>query len=101
MEKKDLFTAGIFYTAVLALLFTGINTLLNAKIDPLKYSLNTKIELLEKNQERFEAEQKEIKAEQKEIRADVEGIRADVEGIRADVKEIKDFLLSGKTASVK
>lgn len=80
MEKKDLFTAGIFYTAVLALLFTGINTLLNAKIDPLRDSLNIRIESLEKNQVRMEEEQKEI---------------------RADVKEIKDLLLSGKTASVK
>ncbi len=80
METKNLFTAGIFYTAVLALLFTGITIILNAKIDPLKESLNVRIALLEKNQARIEEEQKEMKA---------------------DIKEIKELLLSGKTALIK
>ena len=46
-----LFIAGIFLIGFLALLLTGFNTLLNAKIEPLK-----------DNQARFDSELKEIKA---------------------------------------
>ena len=45
-----LFTAGIFFIGFLALLLTGFNSLLNAKIEPLK-----------ENQARFDGELKEIK----------------------------------------
>ena len=51
MDIGTLFTAGIFLVSFLALLLGGFNSLLNAKIEPLK-----------KNQDRFEAELKEIKA---------------------------------------
>ena len=49
-ELGPLFTAGIFFVGFLALLLTGFNMLLNAKIEP----VNTKIEHVKENQVRFE-----------------------------------------------
>ncbi len=66
-----LFIAGIFLIGFLALLLTGFNTLLNAKIEPLKDSFDAKIEPLKDNQARFDSELKEIKAKLDQLLAKV------------------------------
>ena len=58
MKLTELFTAGIFYTAVLAFLLTGFNALLSAKITP----INDQV--------------KELKTEQKEINKSIKALNA-------------------------
>ncbi len=91
MEKKELFTVLGFIILYTGFIFGGFNTLLNAKIDPLKETFNAKMESL---QTRVESEIKFIKVAQKEMKV------AQKE-MKEDIKEIKNFLLSGKTASTK
>lgn len=58
MEKKDLFIAGIFYTAVLALLLASFNALLSAKIDPLEKNqvrMETRMDRMETRMDRIES----------------------------------------------
>ena len=60
-ELSPLFTVGIFFVGFFALLLAGFNSMLNAKIEPLKENqvqfeerLNAKIEPLKENQAQFE-----------------------------------------------
>ena len=76
-ELPLLLTAGIFLLAFLAFLLSGVNALLNAKIEPLK-----------DNQVRLEVEIKEIKSEQKEIMAEQKEIMAEQKEITAKLDQL-------------
>lgn len=63
---SPLFTAGIFFVAVLALLLQGMKAMLNASIEPIKEQLSR----LEKGQEKIENELKaDIKALKKAVQS--------------------------------
>ncbi len=64
MELTLLFTAGIFLIGFLALLLTGMNTILNAKIEPLK-----------DNQARFDQRLTKLEAGQTKLSADIAEIK--------------------------
>ena len=63
-EFTPLFVAGIFFIGFLALLLTGFNSLLDAKITPLK-----------ENQVRFEKRLDKLEAGQAQLSADIAEIK--------------------------
>ncbi len=71
-ELPLLLTAGIFLLAFLAFLLSGVNALLNAKIEPLK-----------DNQVRMETEIKGIQSEIKEIQSEQKEITAKLDQLLA------------------
>ena len=76
MNKKELFTAGIFLISFLSLLLISFNAMLSARITPVKENINR----LDARMDRLETE---IKAEIRELRTLI--ISGQAKDKRADI----------------
>ena len=84
-DFSPLFTAGIFFIGTLSFLLVGVNSLLSAKIDPVKKD----IARLEANQIKFQANLTELHDNQVKLQANQVKLQANQQELASDVRELK------------
>ena len=94
MENLDvIFSTILVCMSVLAILFTGFNYLLSAKLDPFKKDITK----LETGQTKLETGQTKLETGQAKLEAGQARFDSELKGIKSDLSEIKQAVLSNKS----